>query len=190
MGDTKRVLIGVTGSVAAIKIPDIVAELRSLVVKNGHDIEIRIVATSKALEYFDASLRCEGVELYSDKDILSPYTRGDPILHIELRRWSDIFVLCPLDCNTLGKLAHGLCDNLLTDVARCWDFNKPIWVYPCMNPLMYEHPLTAKQLDTLRSFGVKVIEPIVKLVICGEYGPGGLPPTDEIAGDIYKTLFP
>ncbi|GFE54972.1 phosphopantothenoylcysteine decarboxylase [Babesia ovis] len=185
----KRILIGVTGSVAAIKIPDIITELRRHGKENNHRLEIRILATSIAIEQFGSYLRVEDVELYTDKHIIAPYTRGDPILHIELRRWADIFVICPLDCNTLAKLANGLCDNLLTDVARCWDFNKPIWVYPCMNTFMYEHPITAEQTARLESFGIKVVPPIVKKIICGDYGRGGLPPPEEIGTDIYNTLF-
>ncbi len=53
---------------------------------------------------------------------------GDPVLHIELRRWADVLVLAPLSANTLAKVAHGLCDNLLTCVVRAWDFAKPLLV--------------------------------------------------------------
>lgn len=53
---------------------------------------------------------------------------GDPVMHIELRRWSDVFVIAPLSANTLAKLANGMCDNLVTCVARAWDFQRPLVV--------------------------------------------------------------
>lgn len=53
---------------------------------------------------------------------------GDPVMHIELRRWADVFVIAPLSANTLAKLANGICDNLITCVARAWDFQRPLVV--------------------------------------------------------------
>lgn len=55
-------------------------------------------------------------------------TKGDPVLHIELRKWADAFVIAPLSANSLAKIAQGLCDNCLTSVARAWDFSKPMLV--------------------------------------------------------------
>lgn len=62
---------------------------------------------------------------------------GDPVLHIELRRWADVLVLAPLSANTMAKVAHGLCDNLLTSVVRAWDYAKPMIVAPAMNTYMW-----------------------------------------------------
>lgn len=56
---------------------------------------------------------------------------GDPVLHIELRRWADVLLLAPLSANTLAKVSNGLCDNLLTCVVRAWDFAKPLLVRSC-----------------------------------------------------------
>ncbi|GBE60801.1 phosphopantothenoylcysteine decarboxylase [Babesia ovata] len=156
MASQRNLLIGVTGSVAAIKLPEIIGEIKRHAEKNAQKVDIRAVATQSAIKLFKNSIETAGCEVLSDNDVEAPYTRGDPILHIELRRWADLFVICPLDCNTLAKIANGLCDNLLTDVARCWDFKKPIWVYPCMNPLMFQHPVTAEHISKLQSFGVKV----------------------------------
>ncbi|CDR94013.1 flavoprotein domain containing protein, putative [Babesia bigemina] len=156
MAEHRNLLIGVTGSVAAIKLSEIIDDIKQRAAQNAQRVEIRVVATQSAIKLFKQSIETSGCEILTDDDIESPYTRGDPILHIELRRWADLFVICPLDCNTLAKIANGLCDNLLTDVARCWDFRKPLWVYPCMNPLMYQHPVTAEQISKLQSFGVKV----------------------------------
>ena len=71
------------------------------------------------------------------------------MLHIELRRWADLFVIAPLDANTLAKLAGGLADNCLSCVWRAWDLARPVVLAPAMNTLMWEHPLTARHLRTL-----------------------------------------
>ena len=93
---------------------------------------------------------------------------GDPVLHIDLRDWADLLLLAPLSAHTLAKLAHGLCDDTLSCVARAWDFGhyvpqhqqqpassnkgKPVLLAPAMNTAMWEHPLTQQQLQTIQSF--------------------------------------
>ena len=83
---------------------------------------------------------------FKDEDEWTAWTtRDDNVLHIELRKVSNILLIAPLSANTLGKLANGLCDNLLTSIARCWDVkskSKPFIVAPAMNTMMYEHPIT------------------------------------------------
>jgi len=107
---------------------------------------------------------------------------GDPILHIELRNWSDIFLIAPLDANTLGKLAYGLCDNLLTCIARAWDIKtKPLLFCPAMNTVMWNHPITKRNLDILKSFGYCEINPISKHLACGEDGMGAMADIKDIA---------
>lgn len=64
-----------------------------------------------------------------DKDDWTSWrSKGDAVLHIELRRWADLFVVAPLSANSLAKMAHGLCDNLVTCVGRAWDFSRPLLV--------------------------------------------------------------
>src|SRR5689334_22612006 len=117
-----RIVLGATGSVAAIRVPDLYALLRA----EGH--EVRVVATEPALHFFDpAGLGPPGPDggpLYRDADEWPPglWRRDDPVLHIEFRRWAELLVLAPLDANTLGKFALGLCDNFLTCLIRARDF--------------------------------------------------------------------
>src|SRR5213078_3318118 len=77
------------------------------------------------------------------------YQSSDTVLHIELRRWADLFLIAPLDANTLAKLACGLADNCLTCVWRAWDPERPTLLAPAMNTLMWEHPLTTRHLGQL-----------------------------------------
>ena len=71
---------------------------------------------------------------------------GDPVAHIELRRWADALVIAPLSANTLAKAAAGMADGLLTCVLRAWDWNKPALLAPAMNTAMWESPLTEAHL--------------------------------------------
>src|SRR4029077_5091902 len=77
------------------------------------------------------------------------WEREQPVLHIELRRWADLFVIAPLDANTLAKLANGLADNCLTCVWRAWDATRPVVLAPAMNTLMWQHPATVRHLRQL-----------------------------------------
>jgi phosphopantothenoylcysteine decarboxylase len=112
---------------------------------------------------------------------------------VQLRNWADVFLVAPLSANTLAKLANGLCDNLLTCIARAWDFtsNKPFIVAPAMNTAMWTHPITAAQLSTLRSFGVAVIDPITKKLACGDVGMGAMATIESlVAAVVAATSIP
>jgi phosphopantothenoylcysteine decarboxylase len=150
-----NVLLGVTGSVAAILTPTLYEQLR----RQGY--QVKVVATQAALYFFDpaaiggqAGKRNPEV-LILDEDEWPGRTAGqrwqrdDPVLHIELRRWADLLLIAPLDANTLAKLAWGLADNCLTCVYRAWDLSRPVVLAPAMNTLMWEHRLTVQHLLTI-----------------------------------------
>jgi phosphopantothenoylcysteine decarboxylase len=147
-----RLVLGLTGSVAAIRTPALVETLR----RGGH--EIRVVATRPALYFFDANelspssgefaeVTTDG-PLYRDSDEWpgTRYHRGDEVLHIAFRKWADLFIVAPLDANTLAKFALGLSDNFLTCIFRAWDFSKPVILAPAMNTLMWNSPVTLRHL--------------------------------------------
>ncbi len=139
-----RILLGVTGSVAAIRTPALVNALRSA----GQ--EIRVIATEPSLHFFDPNELGEGT-LFRDADEwpAKPWERNDPVLHIAFRDWADLLIVAPLDANTLGKFALGLCDNFLTCVFRAWDFRKSVILAPAMNTLMWQNPPTTRHLRML-----------------------------------------
>jgi phosphopantothenoylcysteine decarboxylase len=155
-----KVLLGVTGSVAAIRTPELYQELKQA----GH--AVKVVATRAALYFFDPaaldpldpSQRARNPEIVILDEDEWPgsqrgqhYRRDDPVLHIELRRWADVLLIAPLDANTLAKLANGLADNCLTCVWRAWDLARPVSLAPAMNTLMWEHRLTTRHLRQLAS---------------------------------------
>jgi phosphopantothenoylcysteine decarboxylase len=92
--------------------------------------EVKVISTKSGLYFFSQGQLPEGVgPIAGDEDEWHDWKAvGDPVLHIELRRWADVYVVAPLSANSLAKLATGLCDNLVTCVARAWDFKRPMLV--------------------------------------------------------------
>jgi phosphopantothenoylcysteine decarboxylase len=150
-----RLILGVTGSVAAIRTPALFAMLRAA----AH--EVRVVSTRPALYFFDpgelggtdssATPEAEHGPLFSDGDEWpgAHYRRGDPVLHIEFRNWAQMLIVAPLDANTLAKFALGISDNFLSCLYRAWDFSQPVILAPAMNTLMWESPVTLRHLRQL-----------------------------------------
>ena len=173
----KKVLLGVTGSVAATLTTKLVSKLES-------NFEVKVVPTIRAGYFIYNSSVVSNTPYpkgyYTELDEWTWVRKGDPIMHIELRKWADLFLIAPLTANTLAKISNGLCDNLLTSIARAWDFDKPMIVAPACNSLMYSHPITSQQLHTLETWGVKVIDPVEKTLACGDTGIGAMADIDTI----------
>ncbi|XP_056272643.1 phosphopantothenoylcysteine decarboxylase [Pseudoliparis swirei] len=176
------VLVGVTGSVAALKLPLLVSQLLQL-----PGVDIRVVTTEHAKHFYNSAE--VSAQLYSDMDEWELWTqRSDPVLHIELRRWADLLVIAPLDANTLGKIANGICDNLLTCVVRAWDTSRPLLFCPAMNTAMWKHPITAQQVSRLTEFGYVEIPCISKKLVCGDEGKGAMAEVSTIVGVVNQYL--
>lgn len=185
-----NVLWACTGSVATVKVPLGVSLLRD----QGH--VVKVVTTDRghtmlnegAAERYTKSKEVwnamrEEVEVLKDLDEWpSDYTVGrDPVLHIELRKWADVMIIAPLSANTMAKIAYGLCDNLLTCIVRCWDADKPIFLCPAMNTMMWDNAHTAKHLNELKSFPyMHVIPPISKTLACRDTGVGAMEEVETI----------
>nr|XP_061812867.1 phosphopantothenoylcysteine decarboxylase-like [Nerophis lumbriciformis] len=176
------VLVGVTGSVAALKLPILVSELLRL-----PGVDVRVVTTVHAGHFYNPEE--VSVKIYSDKDEWEMWSqRSDPVLHIELRRWADLLVIAPLDANTLGKISCGICDNLLTCVVRAWDTSRPLLFCPAMNTAMWQHPITAQQVQRLKEFGYVEIPCIAKKLVCGDVGKGAMAEVSTIINVIKQCL--
>jgi phosphopantothenoylcysteine decarboxylase len=214
-----KVLLGVTGSVAAIKTPELFADLR------GHGHEVKVVATQASLYFFDPAALTPGQTVRDPSVVVLDedewpgrgdgrrYQRDDDVLHIELRRWADLLLIAPLDANTLAKLANGLCDNCLTCVWRAWDPQRPVLLAPAMNTFMWEHPLTARHLRQLaadaaaRTPGdqvslehlpvwinahcprLRIVPPVSKELACGDVGVGALASVEAIGNSVDAALL-
>jgi phosphopantothenoylcysteine decarboxylase len=129
---------------------------------------------------------------FTDEDEWQAWTeRNDPVLHIELKKISSYLLIAPLSANTMGKIANGLCDNLLTSIVRCWDLKKPksVLVAPAMNTFMYEHPLTEIQEKVLRdTLGFIIIPTIFKILMCGDEGMGAMADVNTILNEVFKCI--
>jgi len=181
----KNILIGCTGSVASIKLPNLISELKS----KDTTFNIRVVLTEKARQFIDFEEVKSSAEVFLDENEWKMWKhRGDPILHIDLVKWADIFVIAPLDANTLGKMSSGICDNLLTCIARAWDVEKPLLFCPAMNTRMFLHPITSRQIEDLKDFGYYEIKPISKTLMCGDTGVGAMAEVNVIANQIVSHL--
>lgn len=176
-----KVLLGVTGSVAAIYTAEMVQDLAAA----GH--EVKVVATESAVHFFDPAV----VPVIRDADEWSAdrYRRGDAVLHIELRRWADVLLIAPLDANTLAKFALGLCDNCLTCVYRAWDRTRPIVLAPAMNTLMWEHPATSRHLAQVDADmgNVRIVPPQTKKLACDDVGLGAMASRPDIVAAIARS---
>ena len=178
-----KVLLGVTGSVAAIYTPELTGDLR----RAGH--EVRVVVTKSAPYFFDLARIDGGVIRDEDEWPGDRYQRGDPVLHIELRRWADMLVVAPLDANTLAKFALGIVDNCLACVYRAWDRSRRVVLAPAMNTLMWEHPATARHLAQIQEdVGPKltVVAPASKKLACDDVGIGAMAARPEIIAAIVE----
>ncbi|KAJ7151034.1 flavoprotein [Mycena filopes] len=175
-----HVLLITTGSVASVKAPLIVEELL-----RHENVKVEVVATKPSLVFYDAdAIRQTGVRVWTDADEWpATYKIGDPILHIELRRWADIVLVAPCSANTLSKIAHGVCDNLATSLMRALAPTTPTYLFPAMNTLMYSHPLTAEHLRVVRDVvKYNIVGPIPKALACGDVGIGAMTEWKDVVG--------
>ncbi|KAF6137800.1 hypothetical protein GIB67_040508 [Kingdonia uniflora] len=179
-----RVLLAASGSVAAIKFGNICHSFSEWA-------EVKAVATKASLHFIDKLALPGEVTLYTDEDEWSSWSKiGDGVLHIELRKWADVMVIAPLSANTLGKIAGGLCDNLLTCVVRAWDFGKPLFVAPAMNTFMWSNPFTERHLDIISEVGITLIPPITKRLACGDFGNGAMAEPSLINSTVRLVMDP
>jgi len=181
-----HVLLITTGSVASVKAPLIVPELLKY-----SNVRVQVASSKPSLAFFDRhKLENDnpGVQVWSDEDEWEGWTKiGDSILHIELRRWADVVLIAPCSANTLSKIAQGACDNLVTSLLRALAPTTPTLVFPAMNTLMYEHPLTAVHIKAIREvIGYEVIGPVGKGLACGDVGIGAMTDWRDIVAIVVK----
>lgn len=182
-----NILIGVTGSVATIKLGKLCESL--LATFGNTRINIEVVATTHSKHFFKLSELPIKVKVHYDQEEWDTWKdRGDPVLHIELGKWANLFLIAPLDANTLAKISTGICDNLLTSAVRAWDINSPLIFCPAMNTKMYNHPITKTQIEHLKGWGYKCVPVVEKTLVCGDTGVGAMAEVDTIVEYVKKCL--
>ena len=167
----RKIVLGVTGSIAAYK----AAELVRLFVKNGDDVHV--VMTPAACQFVTPltfqTLSRNPVEV----EQFAPPAQWMPE-HISLADRADLVVIAPATANTIAKIRYGLADNLLT--ATVLAAKAPLVIAPVMNTGMLENPVTQDNLAALRARGVTVVDPDSGELACGATGKGRMPEADEI----------
>ena len=176
----KKILIGITGAIAAYKI----CELIRLFKKNN--AEVKVVVTPNALNFVtkttleSLSQNPINIEQFDIKEYKPE--------HIALTDESDIFLIAPISANTISKITHGICDNLLTSTFCA--YKKQVVIAPCMNTNMWENPAVEKNLEILKSRGIKVVEPESGFLACGTNGKGRLADINVIYETVKNCLVP
>ena len=174
-----NIVLGVTGGIAAYKAPEIVRRL------NDKGARVRVVMTESACDFvkplvFQAvSGNPVGVDLL---DEAAEAAMG----HIELARWADALLIAPATANTLAKMCIGAADNLLNTIYLA--SRAPCWIAPAMNSVMWEHPATAANMQSLQARGVRVLGPGSGSQACGETGAGRLLEPEDIVNLLEQQL--
>src|SRR5690349_3085845 len=181
MRNTKTIVLGVTGSIAAYK----AAELTSQLAKQ--DFEVHVVMTADALRFitplaFKTLSRNPVVtDLYDEEEGWKP-------THIRLADEADLLLVAPATAHTLAKLALGLADDALSCIALALNPKAKILVAPAMNGKMWLHGATQQNVATLNSAGVEFIGPEQGLLSCGYEGLGRLWPVEQVAARALELL--
>lgn len=171
----KRIMLGVTGSIAAYK----AADLASKLTQAGTQVDVILTA---AAEKFITPLTFQSVtgrRAYTDGDL---WGNEAHVLHVGLGHAADLLVIAPCTANTIAKLAHGQADSLLTVTALA--MQSPLLIAPAMDGGMYDHPATQENIETLKKRGVTSIGPAEGHLASGLSGVGRMLETAEIIGHI------
>jgi phosphopantothenoylcysteine decarboxylase/phosphopantothenate--cysteine ligase len=159
----KHIILGLTGSIAAYK----AAYLLRGLMKEG--AEVQVVMTPAAKEFITPVT----MSALSGKPVVSEFfsiNDGSWNSHVDMGQWADLMLIAPATASTMGKMAHGICDNLLITTylsAKC-----PVMIAPAMDLDMFGHPANRANLETLRSFGNLIIEPGDGELASGLHGKG------------------
>ena len=179
MGIEKKILIGISGSIAAYK----TALLTRFFIKEGW--EVKVIMTDSAKDFISPLT----LATLSKNRVYSEFydaSTGAWANHVELGLWADVMVIAPATANTLAKMANGICDNLLLATylsAKC-----PVYIAPAMDRDMYQHASTQKNLNTLQSYGVKLIAPESGELASGLIGEGRMAEPEFIFNAIKEAI--
>ena len=175
----KRIVVGVTGSIAAFKVAGWVSALAK------EEALVDVVMTAAATKFVSPLTfgSLSGRPVF--EDMFSAEQEGS-ISHIGLSREADCILIAPATAHTIARLAYGLADDLLSTTVLAARI--PVIICPAMNVQMYDHPATARNMKILKDFGYLVIEPESGLMACGEEGSGRLPEWEKVAEYVLREI--
>ena len=168
-----RIIVGITGGIAAYKAPELVRLLK----KQGH--EVRCAATEHALQFVTRVTleTVSGAPLYSD---LFASGRTE---HISLKDWGEMLIVAPATANIIGKVANGIADDALSTLLLAFS-GKPVIMAPAMNCEMWAHPAVQRNIETLKAWGIRMVGPEEGELACGVSGVGRMSEPDAIAAAV------
>ena len=175
----KTIVLGVTGSIAAYKI----AGLSSMLVKQHADVHV--IMTKNACNFINP-ITFE--TLTKHKCLVDTFDRNFEfsVKHVSLAQAADVFLIAPASANVIGKIANGICDDMLTTTVCAT--RKPVLISPAMNTGMFENPIVQDNLKKLARFGYHIIQPAVGRLACGDVGTGKMPSEEELFNNILLAI--
>ena len=175
----KTIVLGVTGSIAAYKI----AGLASMLVKQHADVHV--IMTKNACNFINP-ITFE--TLTKHKCLVDTFDRNFEfsVKHVSLAQSADVFLIAPASANVIGKIANGICDDMLTTTVCAT--RKPVLISPAMNTGMFENPIVQDNLKKLAHFGYHIIQPTVGRLACGDVGAGKMPSEEELFNNILLAI--
>ena len=179
MRDKKRVVIGVTGGIAVYKALDIISALRK------QDVEIKVIMTESAQE-FVTPLAFQSLSQNMVITDMFAEPKAWEIQHISLAQWADIMLIAPATANIIGKVANGIADDMLSTTIMATEA-KVIFA-PAMNTKMYENKIVQDNINKLKNYGYKFIEPASGRLACGDLGKGKLANVSDIVDRVLLEL--
>jgi phosphopantothenoylcysteine decarboxylase/phosphopantothenate--cysteine ligase len=173
-----RIVVGITGGIAAYKAVEVIRELQ----RKGADVVVAV--TPSALRFIgEATLSAiSGKPVYKDL-----FQSNGSVSHVSISSWGDCFLIVPATANTIAKISCGISDNPVTELALC--FGKGI-ICPSMNVRMYENKVTQENIKRLRILGYEIVEPEKGYLACGERGKGRLASLEHIVDSVLYYLSP
>ena len=171
----KTVVLGVTGSIAAYKIVDLASSLKKL------HADVHVIMTKNALNFI-TPITFETIT--GNKCLVDTFDRNFEfnVEHVSLAKKADIFLVAPASANVIGKIANGICDDMLT--TTLFAFNKIKLIAPAMNTNMYLNPILQDNLLKLKKYGYEIINPATGILACGDNGVGKMPSEEELLNHI------
>lgn len=176
----KNVVLGITGSIAAYK----AADIAHMFVKKG--VNVDVIMTPSAKEFITPlTLRSlTGNRVYGD---MFDDNFPNDIAHISLAKKADAILIAPATANIIGKIAGGTADSLLASTVMA-AYGKTVFIAPAMNTNMWNNPIVQSNIDKLKEYGYKFIEPKTSLLACGTYGKGALADPEQIVKEVLSYL--
>ena len=180
MEKKKTVVLGVTGGIAAYK----TASLASMLVKNGYDVQV--LMTKNATNFINPIVF---ETLTRHKCLIDTFDRNFEysVEHVSISKLASVVMIAPATANVIGKLAHGIADDMLTTTVMACRTCKKI-IAPAMNTEMYLNPVVQDNLKTLEKYGYEIIKPAEGYLACGDIGPGKMPEPEVLYEYIYREI--